>query len=52
MRDRDLRAVGAGDLFHFLPAHEPHQPHRLFATHPPLRRRLAELDRMERELQG
>ena len=46
-RDRDLR-----DVFHFLPARDPSGLHRLWATHPSLKERLARLERMERELQG
>jgi heat shock protein HtpX len=49
----DLREAAVSDLFHFLPANP--QPvagvHRIWATHPPLARRLAELERMELELQ-
>jgi heat shock protein HtpX len=49
----DLRVAGISDLFHFLPARrdEPEGMRRMWATHPPLAVRLAQLDRLERELQ-
>jgi heat shock protein HtpX len=50
-RDRDLRAVAAADVFHLLPVRDPSGIRRLWATHPPLAVRLAELEAMERHLQ-
>jgi Zn-dependent protease with chaperone function len=49
----DLRTAGISDLFHFLPAlrEEPEGMRRMWATHPPLAVRLAQLERLERELQ-
>jgi heat shock protein HtpX len=49
----DLRAVAAGDPLHVLPARarEPHGLGRLWATHPPLRKRIAQLQAMEAGLQ-
>jgi heat shock protein HtpX len=48
----DLREVTARDAFHLLPVDRPPRwlPRRLGATHPPLERRLAALERLEREL--
>ncbi|MDQ3936289.1 MAG: M48 family metalloprotease [Actinomycetota bacterium] len=48
---RDLRAAGAGDLFYILPTREAYGIGRLWATHPPLGRRVAQLERMEQTLQ-
>lgn len=50
-RRPDLRVAAARDLLHVLPAREAHGVRRLWATHPPLRRRLRALDRLEGELQ-
>jgi heat shock protein HtpX len=49
----DLRAVAGRDAFHFLPVgDEPRGLRRLVhATHPSVERRLAALERLERELQ-
>ncbi len=49
----DLRRVRGRDPFHILPARrdEPQGLLRLVATHPPLAKRVAELERMERALQ-
>jgi heat shock protein HtpX len=49
----DLRAAAARDLFNFVPARhaELRGLARLWATHPPIERRLAQLDRMEQRLQ-
>jgi heat shock protein HtpX len=47
---RDLRVAGAGDLFYVLPTREAHGIQRLWATHPPLGRRVAQLERMEQTL--
>jgi heat shock protein HtpX len=47
---RDLRTAGAGDLFYVLPTRESHGIRRLWATHPPLGRRVAQLERMEAAL--
>lgn len=47
---RDLRAAGAGDLFYILPTREAHGIRRLWATHPPIGRRVAQLERMEQTL--
>jgi heat shock protein HtpX len=44
---RDLRTAGAGDLFYVLPTREAHGISRLWATHPPLGRRMAQLEQME-----
>ena len=44
----DLRVAAGRDAFHLLPIER--ELHRLFATHPPLRRRLAALERMEARL--
>jgi heat shock protein HtpX len=50
---RDLRAAGGGDLFYVLPSRgDAKGLRRLWATHPPLTRRLEQLERMERALQG
>jgi heat shock protein HtpX len=49
---RDLRVAGAGDLFYVLPTREAHGIQRLWATHPPIGRRVAQLERMEQTLQG
>ena len=46
----DLRAVARADVFHLLPAREATGLTRLWATHPPLRRRVAALQEMERGL--
>lgn len=47
---RDLRTAGAGDLFYILPTREVHGIRRLWATHPPLGRRVVQLERMEEAL--
>ena len=47
---RDLRVAGAGDLFYVLPTREAHGIRRLWATHPPLGRRVVQLERMEQTL--
>jgi heat shock protein HtpX len=49
----DLRAVTAGDPLHVLPARarEARGLRRLWATHPPLRKRIARLEAMEAGLQ-
>jgi heat shock protein HtpX len=47
---RDLRVAGAGDLFYILPTREAHGIRRLWATHPPIGRRVAQLERMEQTL--
>ena len=49
-RKRDLRTLGAGDLFYLLPArrNEARGPARLWATHPRLEKRVARLQQMER----
>ncbi len=47
---RDLRVAGAGDLFYVLPTREAHGIRRLWATHPPIGRRVAQLERMEQTL--
>jgi len=46
----DLRAAARGDVFHLLPVREARGIARLWATHPPLRRRVAALEEMERHL--
>ena len=43
----DLRAVAGADVLHLLPVREARGIARLWATHPPLRRRLASLQDME-----
>jgi heat shock protein HtpX len=48
---RDLRVAGAGDLFYVLPTRESHGIRRLWATHPPIGRRVAQLEQMEQALQ-
>ena len=50
-RRRDLRLVAARDLFHFVPVAEARGLRRLWATHPPLARRIERLRRLERGLQ-
>jgi heat shock protein HtpX len=48
----DLRAIAARDEFHILPVGpEPRGWRRLYATHPKLARRLAQLHALERDLQ-
>jgi heat shock protein HtpX len=51
---RDLRLAAGADAFHLLPARksEPDGVARLWATHPRLAKRLAQLERMEHELQN
>jgi Zn-dependent protease with chaperone function len=53
MRRKDLRALKAGDVFHLLPARtdEPGVLAQLWATHPRLHRRLAQLEELELRLQ-
>ena len=46
-RQRDLRRSAAHDAFHFVPVRAPRFLGRLWATHPPLRRRVARLQRLE-----
>lgn len=46
----DLRAVAVRDAFHLLPAKR--SSYRLPATHPPLHRRIARLERLEARLQS
>ena len=46
----DLREVARADVFHLLPVREATGMSRLWATHPPLRRRLAALQEMERHM--
>ncbi len=50
----DLRVAAARDVFHLLPVEEEGEgwAGRLGATHPPLARRIARLERLERELQA
>lgn len=47
---RDLRMAGAGDLFYILPTREARGLRRPWATHPPLGRRVAQLELMEQTL--
>ena len=49
----DLRSTGTSDLFHFLPAREYRASdlRRIWATHPPVKTRLARLAQLEAELQ-
>jgi heat shock protein HtpX len=48
----DLRAIAARDEFHILPVGpEPRGWRRLYATHPKLARRLAQLQALERDMQ-
>jgi heat shock protein HtpX len=51
---RDLRLAAGADAFHLLPARkrEARGVARVWATHPQLRTRLAQLERMEHELQS
>ena len=51
MPRKDLRAAASRDLFHFVPVRAASGIRRLWATHPPLRVRLRELERLEHELQ-
>ncbi len=46
----DLRAVARADVLHLLPVREATGIARLWASHPPLRRRLAALQEMERHM--
>jgi heat shock protein HtpX len=51
--NKDLRMVASADVFHVLPA-QPHEATglgRLWATHPPLRARLEQLDALEASMQ-
>lgn len=49
--NEDLRAVASSDLFYVLPTHgDARGIQRLWATHPPLERRLQQLEEMERNL--
>jgi heat shock protein HtpX len=50
--DRDLRVAAAGDVLHIVPARPAHGIARLWATHPPMAARLAQLDGLERRLQA
>ncbi|CAA9473812.1 MAG: hypothetical protein AVDCRST_MAG30-301 [uncultured Solirubrobacteraceae bacterium] len=52
VRRRDLRAVASHDVFHLLPSRkdEPGTLGQLWATHPRLHRRLAQLEEMEEQL--
>jgi heat shock protein HtpX len=50
-RAQDLRAAVAPDVLNILPLRAAHGVGRAWATHPPLQRRLAALDRMEGRLQ-
>lgn len=50
-RSRDLRRVASRDAFHFVPVRVPRFLGRLWATHPPLRRRVARLERLEAAIQ-
>jgi Zn-dependent protease with chaperone function len=45
---RDLREVAARDPFHLLPVG---RAHRLLATHPSLKARIARLEKLESRLQ-
>ena len=51
---RDLRMAAGADAFHLVPARktDPRGIARLWATHPRLETRLAQLERMEHELQN
>jgi heat shock protein HtpX len=51
MRRLDLRLAADLEMLNFLPAASG-RAEGIWATHPPLARRLAQLDRMERELQA
>jgi heat shock protein HtpX len=48
--DRDLRVVAAADVFHVVPARPARGVARLWATHPPLKGRLEQLERLEARL--
>jgi heat shock protein HtpX len=52
--DEDLRVAACRDVFHLLPVSDEGSGWggRLSATHPPLERRIARLERMERALQS
>jgi heat shock protein HtpX len=49
---RDLRAVGTMNAFFIVPASRKGSLSRLFATHPPLEKRIAALSRLESQLQS
>jgi len=49
---RDLRVAAARDLLHVVPARPAHGIRRLWATHPPLKTRLRQLERLESRLQS
>jgi heat shock protein HtpX len=49
---KDLREAEAMSAFFIVPAGVKNSLRSLFATHPPLEKRLAALERLERELQG
>lgn len=49
---QDLRAAEGMSAFYIFPARTKASIMNLFSTHPPLEKRLAALDRLERQLQG
>jgi heat shock protein HtpX len=50
--DRDLRSATQMNAFFIIPANKKQSISNLFATHPPLEKRLAALSRLEAQLQG
>lgn len=47
---RDLRSASAFNSFYFAPAISPNSMSGLFSTHPSLEKRIAQLDKLERDL--
>jgi heat shock protein HtpX len=50
--DQDLRAVGKMNAFFIIPTSVKESVSTLFATHPPMEKRIARLQRLEGQLQG
>ena len=50
-RDRDLRSAATRDSFHFVPVRVPRGLGRLWATHPPLGKRVDRMQRLEAGMQ-
>ena len=49
---RDLRSAAAMNAFFIVPARPKGSLRNLFATHPPIEKRIAALSRLESQLQG
>jgi heat shock protein HtpX len=49
---RDLRSAAAMNAFFIVPARPKGSLRNLFATHPPIEKRIAALNRLESQLQG